>query len=592
MTSPGLPEDPKAFDMKAISQDAADVESVAIADGKSLSEDKKQLPGLADLDGIQRSWNLQNLIVIWISALLMSFATNLNNQTSSSFASYATSDFASAPLLGTVTVVQAVASAVALQPLARLADVYGRFEMLSISVILLTIGEIMIASSKSVGVYAGAQVFWAFGYIGISLMLQILAGDTSDLHNRALINAIPIAPSLVTCWSSIPVISLPILASLYHNKRKGTMLRKEEGTYKPRNHVQNFLQLDPLGLILFGAGLALVLIPISLAPSNENNWKTTHTIVELVIGSVCLIALVIWETKWARWPILSMKVLKNRTVIFGLIGPSANKTSAMFINYSGLYILQSYLLMYELIAANLSVNAATNIYILIPFAGSLGQLMSGLLVKYLKRYKWVVVSGYGLIVLGMGLTYKYVNGNGQMPQLVVSQLILGIGEGFVMTTQFGIQASIDQSEMAAGTALFTTSVAVGNAVGAAIAGGMWTTLLPRKLSANLPAQDASYMEEIAASITSALSFEWGTPTRDAINNSFTSTFRDMILVGLILVAVAFLCSLLLQNFNISEVDSNREYKGIVIGKTGAVDALKDKVNMGHAEKHPTTKEDA
>lgn len=38
--------------------------------------------------------------------------------------------------------------------------------MFSLSVLLLTIGEIMIASSSNVSVYAGAQVFWAFGYIG------------------------------------------------------------------------------------------------------------------------------------------------------------------------------------------------------------------------------------------------------------------------------------------------------------------------------------------------------------------------------------------------------------------------------------------
>lgn len=117
----------------------------------------------------------------------------------------------------------------------------------------------------------------------------------------------------------------------------------------------------------------------------------------------------------------------------------------MVINYSGLYILQSYLFTYEMIAANLSVNAATNINILIPFAGSLGQIGAALLVKYLKRYKWVVVSGYGVILLGMGLAYKYINGHRQMAQLVVSQLILGIGEGIVMTTQFGVQASISQS---------------------------------------------------------------------------------------------------------------------------------------------------
>jgi hypothetical protein len=117
----------------------------------------------------------------------------------------------------------------------------------------------------------------------------------------------------------------------------------------------------------------------------------------------------------------------------------------MLINYAGLYLLQSYLLYYEMVAANLSVNAATNIYVLIPFAGSVGQVGAGLVVKYLKRYKWVVVFGYGMVVLGMGLTYRYVNGHGHMPQLVISQLILGIGQGVVMTTQFGVQASVTQA---------------------------------------------------------------------------------------------------------------------------------------------------
>ncbi len=118
---------------------------------------------------------------------------------------------------------------------------------------------------------------------------------------------------------------------------------------------------------------------------------------------------------------------------------------AMLINYIGLYILQSYIISYELVAANLSVNAATNVFVLIPFAGSLGQIGAGLLVKYTKRYKYVVVAGYGVIVLGMGLTYRYIDGHGQMAKLVVSQLILGIGQGMAMTTQFGMQAAVSQN---------------------------------------------------------------------------------------------------------------------------------------------------
>ncbi|EED23034.1 siderophore iron transporter, putative [Talaromyces stipitatus ATCC 10500] len=607
MDSSEAPEGQKTFDQKSPSVDI-DAESVAIAGGENAraTMETKQLAGLADLDGIKRSWNLQGLVVIWISALLMSFALNLNNHTANSFASYATSEFASAPLLGTITVVQSVVSSVALQPLARLADVYGRFEMFALSVFLLTIGEIMIASSSNVSVYAGAQVFWAFGYIGISLMLQILAGDTSDLHNRALLSAIPLTPSLITCWIAgpvasgiikitwrwgfgifaiiIPTIAIPLLASLYINKRKGKKLRKAEGTYQRLNHLQNFLQLDPVGLGLLAAGLSLILIPISLASSNTNTWKSAHTIADLIVGAVCLVALAVWETKWAQWPILPISLLTSRTVIFGL--------SAMLINYAGLYLLQSYLIYYEMVAANLSVNAATNIYILIPFAGSLGQVGAALLVKYSRRYKWIVVSGYGVIVLGMGLTYKYINGHGQMPQLVVSQLILGIGEGIVMTTQFGVQASVSQADMAAGTALYTTAIGIGNAIGSAAAGGIWTSLLPRKLRANLPSDAASALSEIEGSVVAAMSYEWGTPIRDAINKSYTTVFRTMILAGLVLVAVALLCSLLVIDLNIMQVDESRDYKGVVIGKTGAVDALKEKVHIGEGGDSAPSKEDS
>ncbi|CAK7200120.1 hypothetical protein SEUCBS139899_002810 [Sporothrix eucalyptigena] len=263
---------------------AVDVDTANVEKVPTMPVDGATKPaGLADLDGIQRSCSLRTLV---------------NNQTSSSFLSYATSDFSSASLLGTITVVQAVASSVALQPLARLADVYGRFEMFLFSVVLTTIGEIMTASSKTVSVYAGAQIagpvatgilksMWRWGFGIFAIM--------------------------------IPSLSVPLLVSLYINKRKGARLRKAE---------------------------------------------------ELVAGGVCLIALPIWETKWACYPVFPKTIFNNRTVVFGLM--------AMLINYAGLYLLQSYLLYYEMVAANLSVTATTNIYILIPFTGSLGQFLAGL----------------------------------------------------------------------------------------------------------------------------------------------------------------------------------------------------------------------
>ncbi|KKK21304.1 hypothetical protein AOCH_000541 [Aspergillus ochraceoroseus] len=595
-TQPDQKSDQKTLEMGAVTtDDVVTVQSLASGDIKNLQ--KEQHAELEEVGGsITRNWSLRGLIIIWISALLMNFVVNLNNQSSSTFLPYATSSFGSAPLLGTIAVVQATIVSVSLQPLARFADVYGRFEMFSFCILMATIGEVMVASSTSISVYAGAQVFWVLGLQGISLMLQILAGDSSDLSNRALMNAVPYIPSLITAWTAapfatsilkrswrwgfgvfailVPVVSAPLLASLYHNKRKASKERKAQGTYERRNHLKSIERLDPVGLVLFAAGLSLLLVPITLAATATNSWKTAHIIVMLVVGFVSLVAFVVWEIKWAKYPLLSMSLFKRRSVIFGI--------TAMLIDYIALYLLQNYITTYELVAGDLSVTAATNIAILIPFSAVFGQLGSGLLVKYIKRYKWIVVCGFSLNLLGLGLTYKYVNAHSHMAQLIISQIILGFGEGVINTTQFGMQAAVSQAKMAAVTALFTTSLGVGSACGGAIGGGVWTALLPRRLRENLPPDALSQLPEIEGSIVVALGYPWGTPERDAINESYTSTFRTILLIALILEVFALAFSLLVEDLNIRDIDNAREYNGVVFGKSGAVDALKGKIQTGQA----------
>ncbi|CEL04849.1 hypothetical protein ASPCAL05973 [Aspergillus calidoustus] len=554
----------------------------------------EKVDGLVELEGIRKNWTLRSLIIIWIAAALMSFVNNLNNHSSSTFVPFAISDFGSAPLLGTIAVVQATIASACLQPLARVADVYGRLEMFVFCVVMSTIGNIMVASSKSISVYAGSQVLFVLGSQGISLMLQILAGDSSDMYNRALMNAIPYAPSIITAWSSgpfatsmldhswrwgfgvfailIPVVAIPMLGSLYYSKVKANKQRKAEGTYQRKNYLRNFLRLDPVGLILFAAGLSLLLVPFTLAASSSNRWGATHIIVMLVIGPVSLATFVVWEIWGAKWPLLPLNLLRTRTVIFGVI--------ASIIDYTALYLLQNYIITYELVAANLSTTTATNIFVIIPFMGPIGQISAGFLVKYTKRYKWILVSGYALTMLGLGLSYRYINGHDHMAALVVSQIIIGFGSGVINTMQLGMQASVSQSNMAAVTALFTASLGVGSAVSGAVGGGVWTELLPRNLGRNLPDEAQSQLPAILGSVVVATSFEWGTPIRDAINKSYHDTFRTLLLIAVILQAFAIVAGILVEDLNIKEVDEAREYEGMVIGKTGAVDAVKNKAMDG------------
>jgi hypothetical protein len=106
--NPTDPKDQKSFEMSALAaDDAGTMQSLGLTDPKNPPEAQDDT-GLADLDGIKRNWTLRGLIIIWISAALMSFVTNLNNTSSSTFAPYAASSFSSAPLVGTIAVVQAV----------------------------------------------------------------------------------------------------------------------------------------------------------------------------------------------------------------------------------------------------------------------------------------------------------------------------------------------------------------------------------------------------------------------------------------------------------------------------------------------------
>lgn len=52
----------------------------------------------------------------------------------------------------------------------------------------------------------------------------------------------------------------------------------------------------------------------------------------------------------------------------------------------------------------------------------------------------------------------------------------------------------------------------------------------------------------------------------------------MLLIALILEVFALACALLIQDLNVKEVDDSREYNGIVIGKTGAIDTLKGAID--------------
>jgi len=88
----------------------------------------------------------------------------MQQQTTGQFLPYVTSAFASHSLIPVIGIVSNITTGVMKPPLAKILDVFGRFEGLFISLLFSILGLVLMAACTGVNVYAAAQVFYWLGY--------------------------------------------------------------------------------------------------------------------------------------------------------------------------------------------------------------------------------------------------------------------------------------------------------------------------------------------------------------------------------------------------------------------------------------------
>ena len=238
-------------------------------------------------------------------------------------------------------------SAVVKPPMAKVADVFGRLESFSLAVLLYVAGDVQMATSQSIQSYAAAQIFYSAGSTGLQILQQVFFADTSDLLNRALWSSLPSLPVLATIWIGpliassvlrystwrwgyamwtiiVPTAFLPLATSLLISSRRAGRLGLIARPPWERLKVSTFLktiavELDLVGLLLLSAALSLILMPLNLAANTRHRWRNASILTMLTMGGLCAVFFVLWESNphLARKPVLSVKLLRNRTVLAG-----------------------------------------------------------------------------------------------------------------------------------------------------------------------------------------------------------------------------------------------------------------------------------
>ncbi|KAG8752254.1 hypothetical protein FRC14_007194 [Serendipita sp. 396] len=537
-------------------------------------------------------WGKYSRWILYISLGLAAYVYSLDLQTTYFYTQFATSSFSTHSLLASIEVAAQIILAVAKPIIARISDLQSRPFAYFVVVISYVLGYILIASSKGVSQFAAGRVFQSLGSAGLQLLTQVIVADYTSLKYRGLVSALMNLPFIINAFVGskvaasitdrnalngwrwgyamfsilIPVSLSPVIATLVWGERKAkrlgivsevqnkALVSDEVQTTRFQGITRKILgfavDMDLLGLLLLGTGWALFLLALTLNRSAKGGWDNPSIIAMLVVGPVIVILFAIYEVKWAKFPVIPGHFLRNRAVFAAaLIG---------FFDFVSFYLTFLYLssFLYVLKTGSWS-QTDQNYFGSIQTVGlTLFGIVSAGLMAWTRRYKWILVIGLCIRVLGVGIMIRSRGANGSDGELVMTQILQAWGGGFAsITSMVGAQASVTHKYVAMVTAIVLLITELGGAIGSAIAGAIWTNLMPRNLAKYLPNVSEEERNRLYGSTISIAMLDPSDPVRIGAIAAYSDTMKILIIVALVIGILPIFIALTMPNYYLSDAQN-------------------------------------
>lgn len=541
-------------------------------------------PGVARMEAMSQQLTLTNRIFLFVGVFLIAYAYGFDGILRYTYQATATSSYALHSLLATINVLRAVIAAAAQPTAARIADVFGRFELVLVSIIFYVLGTIIETVATNVQTFCAGAVLYQIGYTCVVLLVEVIIADITSMRSRVFFSYIPALPFLINTWISgnvtsavlltttwqwgigmwciiYPACALPLLATLWWTGRKAGKSGALAAHRSPfqllgAKHltVELFWQLDVIGIILLIAVFGLILAPLTIAGGRNTGWDQAHIIAPLVLGVLCIPAFAFWEVK-ARHPLVPFYLLKDRGV-WGALG------IACFLNFAW-YMQGGYLYTVLIVAFDFSIATATRVSSFYSFFSVLSGVIVSLIIFQVRRLKYFIVAGTVGFLVAFGLLIRYRGGaDGSSKSGVIgAEVLLGIAGGFFpYPAQASIQAATRHEHVAVVTGLYLACYSIGSALGNSVSGAIWTQKLYGNLARNLAFQNnATLAQAVYASPFSVVPlYPVGTPERTAIILSYQQVQKVLCTVGICLCIPLIVFALLLRNPRLSDEQSQPE----------------------------------
>ncbi|KAK7753172.1 hypothetical protein SLS62_004905 [Diatrype stigma] len=519
-------------------------------------EGEKMQDGVYVAEAVTRSWTKKSLIVIYIC-----LTANLSP--------YITSDFEGHSLLTVIGTVTSIMSAACTMPVAKILNLWDRTVGFMLMLLLSLIGLIMMAACKNLATYCAAQVFYSVGSTGLIFAVDVLTSDTSSLQHRGLAFAFTSSPYIITAFAGSPlseqfhesdwrwaygtvtillaVVTTPLIITWLLAKKKAEENKVLEKITPERTWVEGIkyylIEFDVIGILLLIAGFCLLLLPLTLASSQADQWRTDYIIAMMVVGGVLVIAFALYERFFAWKPFIPWRLLTSRTVLGACL---------LDVTYQiAYYCWASYFTSYLQVVYDVSITEAGYIAAIFDLVSPVCLLFVGWLMAATKRFKWLLWWAVPLYMLAVGLMIYFRAPGRSVGFICLCEVLIGVGGGvMILVQQVAVLAASEHEDYAAMLALLSLFGNIGGAVGNSVSGAIWTNTLPRMLQQYLPADAVDQWADIYDSLDLQLGYPVGSAARDAIIQAYAMAQRNMLIAGTAIMALSLVWVFMIKNIRL------------------------------------------
>jgi hypothetical protein len=159
-----------------------------------------------------------------------------------------------------------------------------------------------------------------------------------------------------------------------------------------------------------------------------------------------------------------------------------------------------------------------------------------------------------IYLLSTGLLIYFRHPGAMVNYLAMCQVLVGFSVGMLTTmSQLALMASVRHQDVAVALAIYGLFGAVGSSTGYAVAGGLWTNMLPGKILYYLPEEYKDMAALLYGDIEQQMAEPIGHPIRDAVIHAYGDVMRVMTIAGSCLIPLLFIVIFMWKNINVKKM---------------------------------------